>query len=346
MQSGALIFTVLLIVVVLFTANAFFMWFMLRRKNQDSQSEGSGLKLLQNDVHALSRVLDERLRHTNDTLIKHLTDVVAGVSEVKETNRQVFTLADQLKNLERVLTHQKHRGSLGEESLKLCLENMLPPTAFHLQYGFNDGSIVDAVIVTKEGMIPIDSKFPLENYNRITLEDDDERRQVLEKEFVGDLKKRIDETAKYIKPNEGTLPFAFMFLPAEGIYYDLLVNEVGTLKVNTRNLIEYASNDKHVIIVSPTTFAAYLQSVVYGFRAFKIEESAKEIRKNVEALSKHLRSYDEYFKKVGNSLGTTVNQYNIARKELGKIDKDVTRITGESIELEDLPLEGPVKTEE
>jgi DNA recombination protein RmuC len=296
-------------------------------------------------MHALSRVLDERLRYTNDTLIKHLTDVVAGVSEVKETNRQIFTLADQLKNLERVLTHQKHRGSLGEESLKLCLENMLPPTAFRLQHGFSDGSIVDAVIMTKEGMVPIDSKFPLENYNRITLEDNDEKRQVLEKEFIGDLKRRIDETAKYIKPQEGTLPFAFMFLPAEGIYYDLLVNEVGTLKVNTRNLIEYASNDKHVIIVSPTTFAAYLQSVVYGFRAFKIEESAKEIRKNVEALSKHLRSYDEYFKKVGNSLGTTVNQYNLARKELGKIDKDVTRITGESIELEDVTLEGPIKGE-
>ena len=136
-----------------------------------------------------------------------------------------------------------------------------------------------------------------------------------------------------------------MFIPSEAVYYDLLINEVGSVKVNTRSLIDYAYRDKNVIIVSPTTFAAYLQSVLYGFRAFKIEESAKQIGKQVEELSRHLRSYDDYFRKVGNSLGTTVNHYNSAQKELGKIDKDVTRITGSSMDIEAIALEKPDQIE-
>ena len=118
---------------------------------------------------------------------------------------------------------------------------------------------------------------------------------------------------------------------------------MGAVKVNTRSLIDYAYKDKNVIIVSPTTFAAYLQSVLYGFRAFKIEESAKQIGKQVEELSRHLRAYNDYFMKVGNSLGTTVNHYNAAQKELGKIDKDVFKITGTEMDVETLSLEKPFR---
>ena len=170
---------------------------------------------------------------------------------------------------------------------------------------------------------------------------DDKQREELEKQFKNDLKIRIDETSKYVRPKDGTLPFAFMYIPAEAIYYDLLVNEVGSVKVNTRNLIDYAYNEKKVIIVSPTTFAAYLQSVLYGFKAFKIEETAKDIAKNVEALGRHLNAYQDYYKKLGNSLSTTVNHFNAGSKELGKIDKDVLRITGESADLESPLLERP-----
>ncbi len=134
-----------------------------------------------------------------------------------------------------------------------------------------------------------------------------------------------------------------MYIPAEGIYYDLLVNEVGAVKVNTRSLIDYAYSDKNVIIVSPTTFSAYLQSVLYGFKAFRIEESAKEIRNNVELLARHMKAYDEYFKKLGNSLGTTVNHYTGAENELRKLSKDVGKITGSTPEIEQLSLEKPSK---
>lgn len=306
---------------------------------------GESNKVMQEGARAQFRESRELIQEINKEVNEQLRNVVKGVTEVSESSKQVFTIADQLQNLEKILTHQKQRGNLGEASLQLALENMLPATAYKLQYGFQGGETVDAVIITKDGMIPVDAKFSLDNYRRLVDETNPERREELEKEFKNDLKKRIDETAKYIRPKDGTLPFAFMYIPAEAIYYDLLVNEVGAVKVNTRSLIDYAYKDKNVIIVSPTTFAAYLQSVLYGFRAFKIEESAKQIGKHVESLSRHLKAYDDYFKKVGNSLGTTVNHYNTAQKELGKIDKDVAKITGDSMDIDTLVLEKPQEAE-
>src|SRR3989344_3693462 len=210
-----------------------------------------------------------------------------------------------------------------------------------MQYEFKNKEVVDAVIITKEGIIPIDAKFSLDNYDRVVHAIDDRQREELEKEFKNDLKKRIDETAKYVRPEENTLPFAFMYIPAEAIYYDLLVNEVGSIKVNTRNLIDYAYNEKKVIIISPTTFMAYLQSVLYGFKAFKIEESAKEIIKKVGDLTKHLKSYEEYHNKLGNALNTVANHYSASSREFKKIDKDVLRITGTSAEINLLEVERP-----
>lgn len=338
-----------------------YVYFFRPEKKEES---GEGLVLLQQQLQELTRTMDERMRESshaaqegarlqfreskeliqeiNREVNEQLRNVVKGVTEVSESSKQVFTVAEQLQNLEKVLKHQKQRGNLGEASLQLALENMLPASAYKMQYQFPGGDIVDAAIMTKDGIIPVDAKFSLDNYRRLVDEHDELRIEELEKEFKNDLKKRIDETAKYIRPKDGTLPFAIMYIPAEAIYYDLLANDVrGAAKVNSRSLIDYAYRDKNVIIVSPTTFAAYLQSVLYGFRAFKIEESAKQIGKHVENLSRHLKAYDEYFKKVGNSLGTTVNHYNAAQKELGKVDKDVAKITGDSMDIEKLELEKP-----
>lgn len=269
----------------------------------------------------------EEIRSQSSQNIKIIQDVTEKITNLEKTSQQVLGYSEQLNKLEKVLTSQKQRGNLGEAGLQLVLENILPPSAFSLQYEFEDGDKADAVIFTKDGMIPIDAKFSWENYQRIVDEKDEETRQGLERDFKEDLKRRINETAKYIKPKYGTLEFAFMFIPAEGIYYDLLVNEVGAIKVNTRNLIDYAFSEKKVIIVSPTTFAAYLLTVLQGLRAFKIEESAKSIRKNVETLGRHIKAYEDFMKKLGLSLGTSVNHYNTAYKELNKIDKDVIKIT-------------------
>lgn len=303
---------------------------------------GSGNKEMQQAVHMQFSESQKLIREINEQVERNLSNVAKEMTSANETSKQVLGITDQLKNLEKVLTHQKQRGNLGEAALELILSNILPPTAYKLQHQFKNGETVDAVIITKDGMIPVDAKFSLDNYNRVVNEIDPARKEELEKDFRNDLKKRIDETAKYVRPAEGTLPFAFMFIPAEGIYYDLLVNEVGAVKVNTRSLIDYATNEKKVIIVSPTTFSAYLQSVLYGFRAFKIEESAQLIIGRVEELRKHLIAYEEYMKKLGNTLGTTVNHYNTAYKELRKVDKDMVKITGETASIDPLLIEKPI----
>jgi DNA recombination protein RmuC len=264
--------------------------------------------------------------------------VTEKVTQLQETNKQVMSFSEQLKNLEKVLTSQKQRGNLGEAGLHLVLDNILPPTAFKIQYQFDDGDIVDAAIFTKDGIIPVDAKFSLDNYNRVINEDNEEKRAVYEKEFKNDLKKRIDETSKYIKPDKGTMDFAFMFIPSEAIFYDLLINQVGAVKVNTQDLIEYAFKEKHVIIVSPTSFLAYLQTVLQGLRALQIEESVQEIIKKIEDLNRHILSCDEFMKRLGSNLDTTVNAYNATYKEFKKVDKDLVRVGINAGKVEPLTL--------
>ncbi len=346
-----LIIALLILVLALLAALAY----MLMRK-VDAPQDMQSMMLLQNQMQDLTRAMEMKLGEGTSRMFEgmrtqaeqaerlmssiskqmseQLLEVTKEQTKTNEATTRFMTIAEQLANLEKVLKHQKQRGNLGEASLELILGNILPPGSYKMQYEFPGGETVDAVVVTKEGVIPIDAKFSLDNYQRLVNAIDDAQREELEKQFKNDLKMRIDECAKYVRPKDGTLPFAFMYIPAEAIYYDLLINEVGSVKVNTRNLIDYAYNEKKVIIVSPTTFAAYLQSVLYGFKAFKIEETAKDIAKNVEALGRHLNAYQDYYKKLGNSLSTTVNHFNAGSKELGKIDKDVMRITEVSPELE------------
>lgn len=329
------------------------------RQNSSSNKieEDQTFLILQDQIEKLRNTVEHRLersqselhqvlRHQDSEAKKLITDITRELTEVKEGNKQVFSMTEQLQNLEKVLTHQKQRGNLGEASLELILSNMLSPGQYEMQYRFKSGEVVDAVIHTKEGIIPVDAKYSLDNYQRLMNAVDEEDTIHYQNEFKKDIQKRIDETAKYIKPEEGTLPFAFMFIPAEGIYYDLLVNQVSKGAVNTQNLIEYAYNKRKVIIVSPTTFYAYLQSVLFGFKAFQIEESAKHIQKKVEDLRKHLGMYEDYMRKLGVTLGTSVNHYNTAYKELKKIDKDVLRITGEGMDIEPTLLDKPTFDEE
>ncbi|MBU0722388.1 DNA recombination protein RmuC [Patescibacteria group bacterium] len=270
-----------------------------------------------------------------------ITDVTERLTKLDETNKQVVNFSAQLQNLQDILKNPKQRGVLGEYFLEQTLKNVLPPNSYQMQYPFKDGTIVDAVVFVKEKIIPVDSKFSLENYEKILNCRDTTEREKLEKLFKQDLKLRIDETAKYVKPSENTMDFAFMFIPSEAIYYDLLINKVGAVQVNTRDLIEYAFKEKHVIIVSPTSFLAYLQTVLQGLRALQIEESAKEIRKHVEMLGRHILSYDDFMKKLGVSMSTAVNHYNNAYKEFKKIDKDVVKIAGGESKIEVLAIENP-----
>ena len=273
---------------------------------------------------------------------KIIAEVTKNLTELKESNKQVMGITDELKILQNVLGNPKQRGVLGEYLLAQLLDNVLPPDRFKLQHRFKDGDIVDAVIyLDKQKMLPVDSKFSVENYNRILETKDKEKKEVIIRQFKTDLKNRIDETAKYIRPDEGTMDFAFMFIPSEAIYYDLLVNKVGTSNTSARDLIEYAFRDKKVIIVSPTSFMAYLQTVLQGLRGLQIEEQTKEIQIRVGQLGTHISTYETYMQKLGNSLGVTVNHYNTAHKELKKIDKDVVKISSVSPGVEPLLLDKP-----
>jgi DNA recombination protein RmuC len=323
-------------------------YFFIIKKEKPKKEDNHSFLLLQNQMQEITRTLDKKLGEIPGVIqnqfgesAKIIREVTEKLTKLDETNKQVINFADQLRNLQDILKNPKQRGVLGEYYLETVLKNVLPPDSFQLQYEFKDGTKVDAVIFIKDKIIPVDSKFSLENYNRLLETHDEAEKKRIEEGFKSDLKNRIDETAKYIKPGEGTMEFAFMFIPSEAIYYDLLINKIGTVKANTRDLIEYAMGQKKVIIVSPTSFLAYLQTVLQGLRALEIEESAKEIKKRVEELARHLISYENYMQKVGNHLGTTVNMYNSAYKEYKKIDKDVYRISGKKIDIDPLEIEKP-----
>jgi len=348
--------TILLIVVIVILVGGFALIFSYFKNKDANRAPDQSLVLLQNQLQELNRTLDQKLGESTKMFqaqfgqsAKIIESVTEKLARVEETGRQVVNLGDNIRALEDVLKNPKQRGILGEYYLETLLKNVLPPGSYEMQYAFEDGTIVDAAVFVGEGknrkVIPIDSKFSLENYNRLVEEKDPTERERLERAFKNDLKSRIDETSKYVKPSENTMDFAFMFIPHEAIYYDLLVAQVGAVKVNTQDLIEYAFKDRHVIIVSPTSFLAYLQTVLQGLRALKIEESAKEIRKNIEQLSKHLAYYDSYMQKMGGHLATTVNAYNASYKEFKKVDKDILRITGEAMEIEPLLVGGPQKEE-
>lgn len=347
----------IVILVVVMLANLAVLFALWRRSNAPKQEDGSFL-LLQNQLQDLSRTMEHKLGEGTNRMFegmrtqfgesaKLIRDVTVGLAKLDETNRQVVSFADQLQSLQDILKNPKQRGVLGEYYLETLLKNVMPPGSYEMQYklGRDDEGkelIPDAVVFVKEKLIPIDSKFSLENYNRIIEARDDTERDKLEKTFVNDLKNRIVETSKYIQPNKGTLDFAFMFIPHEAIYYDLLVNRVGALKTEeTENLIQRAASKYKVIIVSPTSFLAYLQTVLQGLRAMQIEEQAVSIIGKVGDLGKHLKTYEEYYTKLGNAIGTVVGHYTSAGKEFKKIDKDVLRITGQAQGIEVPVLERP-----
>jgi DNA recombination protein RmuC len=351
-MANILLSLVIFLVLALVAVVAWLAMSLRRLASENRGQDTQALALLQNQIGQLQKELGDRMGETHQAIRQQYassTNVVRDVTEkltrMEETAKQVLDVTGQLQDLQDMLKNPKQRGILGEYYLETLLKNILPPDGFEMQYKFKDGEIVDAVVFVKDKIVPIDSKFSLENYNRIVEEGNATERERLEKLFVNDLKLRVQETAKYIRPNEGTMEFAFMFIPHEAIYYDLLINKIGAMGDDTESLIQRAAGKYHVIIVSPTSFLAYLQTVLQGLRALKIEEQAKEIRTRVTDLSRHLQAYETYFQSVGKNLGTTVNQYNLATKEFAKIDKDVLRVTGASNGFEAVLIDKPEQPE-
>ncbi|HUD06613.1 MAG TPA: DNA recombination protein RmuC [Candidatus Saccharimonadales bacterium] len=348
------------VIIVLGVIIAALLLLMLNRRDSGSSSTvliKEDLKELNSSVNQLKEGLqnqitdrlDKNQTMMRDSMVKQfsassklITEVTEKLTKLDETNKRVVDVAAELKTLQNVLQNPKQRGVLGEYYLESVMKNTLPPDRYQMQYKFKGGDLVDAVIILDKGkLLPIDSKYSLENYNRLVEEEDPVEKEKLTRLFKSDLKNRIDETAKYIRPREGTMDFAFMFIPSEAIYYELLITKVGRTGTNARDLIEYAFRDKKVIIVSPTSFMAYLQTVMQGLRSLQIEEQAKEISIRVGELAKHLSGHEQLMQRMGSSLGATVGHYNRAHQELKKVDKDVIKITGESVKVEPLLLDRP-----
>lgn len=329
------------------------LYLFMRQRGSGSNRLERDIKELNESVMQLKDGMSEKLGESQKMMVDNIqkqfsqsarliADVTKNLTELKETNKQVVSVTDELKTLQNILQNPKQRGVLGEYYLQSVLENVLPPERFTMQYSFKDGVTVDAVVyLDGKKVLPVDSKFSLENYNRLIEEKDKASRERLIKSFKADLKNRIDETSKYIRPNENTMDFAFMFIPSEAIYYDLLINKVGESGTSSRDLIEYAFRDKNVIIVSPTSFLAYLQTVLQGLRSLEIEERAKDIQKGVGQLGRHIGAFDQFMQKLGSSLSTTVNHYNRAHTELKKVDKDIMKIADADPTVEPLQIARP-----
>jgi DNA recombination protein RmuC len=353
-QLILIVFALLVVVIIGFIVTIVILTSRLRELRSSS-----AVDLLKADLTELSRGVGDLRQVMGDTLERNnasmqtsvqkqltesarlVADVSKRLTKLDETNRRVVDVADELKTLQNVLQNPKQRGVFGEYYLQTVLENVLPTGQFQMQYKFKDGEVVDAVIFLEKGlMLPVDSKFSLENYNRMIEASDKQERIRLLAKVKADLKGRIDETSKYIRSSEKTMDFAFMFIPSEALYYDLLINNVGT-DSSSRDLIEYAFRDRRVIIVSPTSFMAYLQTVLQGLRSLQIEQQAKDIQVRVGKLGQHIGKFETYMQKLGSSLGVTVGHYNSAHKELSKVDRDIVKIADNDSVVDPLLIDRP-----
>ena len=259
-------------------------------------------------LEAMTSTLDRRLENTSQTA----GEIHRRLGELGRANEEILARANDLKRLEQALRPPKARGGFGELLLENLLRDRLPATAFALQHGFAGGERVDAVIKV-DRLVPIDSKFPLDNFERMLGAENDIERQQFEKLFARDVKSHVDAIGgKYIRPDEGTYDFAFMYLPSEAIYYELACGKTGAL-------LAYA-HDKRVLPVSPTTLTAYLQVIVLGLKGLQIEQHAQEVMAYCSRLQSDFGKFKEDFELVGTHVGRAQNKFMDAQKRLGRFE--------------------------
>jgi DNA recombination protein RmuC len=251
-----------------------------------------------------------------DNAAKVIGDVQKNIGELSTASKQIFEVGKNIASLQEILQPPKLRGGLGEQFLGELLSQILPSKFFTLQYQFSSGEKVDAVIKLGEKFVPIDSKFPLDNFRRIIECKTDDERKAGQKLFYRDVKKHIDDIAsKYIVPNEGTYDFALLYIPAENIYYETITKDESFGE--EKGILNYALSKK-VIPVSPNSFYAYLQVIVLGLKGLEIEENAREIQIRLVSLTKDLKVFQEDFQVVGRHLTNAMNKFEEARRRLDK----------------------------
>jgi DNA recombination protein RmuC len=303
------------------------------------------LRMINEQVNHQLNLVNQQLQNSSgqigqrlDSAARVIGDVQKNIGELSEASKRIFEVGKDIASLQEILQPPKLRGGLGEQFLGELLSQILPPESFTFQYAFSSGERVDAVVRLGEKLVPIDSKFPLENFKRIIECKTEEERKTSQKNFSRDVKKHIDDIAsKYIVPNEGTYDFALLYIPAENVYYETITKDEAF--GDEKGVLNYALKKK-VIPVSPNSFYAYLHVIALGLKGLKIEENARKIQDELARLAKDLRVFQDDFQLVGKHITNAMNKFEEARRRLDKFGFKLEQIENQpSLELQTKEIE-------
>ena len=296
--------------------------------------------VLNNQLQQMQTILNQQLSDAQSSITKQLSgsnqiigDINNKLGNLGKTVQNMEDIGKNISNLQDILQMPKLRGNLGEFFLADILKQLFPEANYEIKYNFKNGTQADAVIKLGGNIVPVDSKFPLESFQRLIKAENDEDKKTFKKEFVNSFKKRIDEiSSKYINPAEGTYDFAIMYIPAENVFYEVIINDSFTNR--DFELFHYAQ-EKRVIPVSPNSFYAYLMAIVYGLKGMNIEQEAKTILGEITQIQDKFGKFFTDYSLVGKHLSSAINKYNETNKSAEKLNDQVGKLTGKKVELLD-----------
>jgi DNA recombination protein RmuC len=284
-------------------------------------------------LSSIMKIVNDNLNKSQQNINSQLNNTGAVIGEIQKklgtlevTAKNIQDIGKDISSLQSILQSPKLRGNLGEYLLEDLLKQIFPSNNYEMKYSFKNGTQVDAVIKLGEGIVPIDSKFPLESFQRLISTNNENEKKIFKKEFIKSVKDRIDEIAdKYINQNEGTFDFAMMYIPAENVFYETIIND--SLTTKDYEIFNYAIQ-KHIIPVSPNSFYAYLMALVYGLRGFKIEQEAKMIIGELGKVQNAFQGFYSDFTLIGKHISNASGSYDKSLKRAEKFNDKIGQISG------------------